>query len=173
MFGHPYFIDLKGRIRTKLVQMQCELEHYDDKFPFDFSEREFCYGHKVPELKNRHMVIHIAQSDSPESLPSKADYKIEMTYNNDPLCRQLKFNFPGEEKYDQELYYGLLVFGGRKGKRFCCLQFPEPGYRAIADHIDIPLLSVMQAQEETKKFERKKAVLRKEFLSRSPKKGAL
>lgn len=35
-----------------------------------------------------------------------------------------------------------------------------------------PMFS-LQVQEETKKFERKKAVLRKEFLSRSPKKGAL
>ena len=34
MFGHPYFADTKGRLRTKLVQMQCEIESHDPKFPF-------------------------------------------------------------------------------------------------------------------------------------------
>lgn len=173
MFAHPYFTDLKGRIRTKLVQMQCEIEHHDVKFPFEFYEREFCYGHKVPELRNGHMIIHIAQSSSPVSLPSRADYKQELTYNNDPLYRQLKLDFLGGEKYIPELYYGILVFGGRKERTFCRLQFPEPGYGAIADYIDIPMISVMEEQEETKKFERKKAVLREEFLSYSAKEGAL
>lgn len=45
MFGHQYFTDVKGRIHTKLVQMQCEIESQDEKFPFEFSERNFCYGH--------------------------------------------------------------------------------------------------------------------------------
>ena len=26
MFAHPYFADTRGRIRTKFVQMQCEIE---------------------------------------------------------------------------------------------------------------------------------------------------
>lgn len=173
MFAHPYFTDLKGRIRTKLVQMQCEIERHDTKFPFEFYEREFCYGHKVPELRNEHMIIHIAQSNSPISLPSRADYKQELTFNNDSLCRQMKLDFLGEEKYIPELYYGILVFGGRKEKTFCRLQFPEPGYRAIADYIEIPMISVMEEKEETKKFERKKAVLREEFLSYSAREGAL
>lgn len=173
MFAHPYFTDLKGRIRTKLVQMQCEIERYDNKFPFEFSEREFCYGHKVPELRNKHMIIHIAQSSSPVSLPSKADYKYDLTYNNDPLCRQMRLNFGEEQKYVQEPYYGILVFGGRREKTFCRLQFPEPGYKAIADYIDIPMLSLVDKKEETKKFERKKAVLRDEFLAHGVKEGAL
>lgn len=173
MFAHPYFTDLKGRIRTKLVQMQCEIEHHDNKFPFEFSEREFCYGHKVPELRNKHMIIHIAQSNSPTSLPSKAHYKHDLTYNNDPLCRQLKLNFNGESKIIEELYYGILVFGGRQGKTFCRLQFPDPGYSAIADYIDIPMLSLIDTKEETKKFERKKAVLRKEFLAHNVRERAL
>ena len=159
MFGHPYFTDLNGRIRTKLVQRQSEIE--------------FCCGHKVPELRNEHMIIHIAQSNSPISLPSKADYKHDLTYNNDLLYSQLKLNFLGEEKFVQELYYGILVFGGRRGKTFCRLQFPEPGYKGIADYIDIPILGVMKEQEETKKFERKKAVLREEFLSHNFKEGTL
>jgi len=165
MFAHPYFTDLKGRVRTKLVQMQCEMEHYDGKFPFAFSEREFCYGHKVPELRNKYMIIHFAQSNSPTSLPSKADYKCELTFNNDSLYRQMRFDFLGEQKYVKEPYYGILVFGGRQGKTFCRLQFPEPGYRAIADYIDIPMMSLVPEKEETKKFERKKAILREEFLA--------
>ncbi len=36
MFGHPYFDDTRGRIRTKVVQMQCEIESHDPKFPFEF-----------------------------------------------------------------------------------------------------------------------------------------
>lgn len=172
MFAHPYFTDLKGRIRTKLVQMQCEIEHYDNRFPFEFSEREFCYGYKVPELRNENIIIHIAQSSSPTALPSKADYKNDLTYNNDMLCRQMKLDW-GEHKYVQEPLYGLLVFGGRRGKTFCRLQLPEPGYKAIADYIDIPLLSMVEEKEETKKFERKKAVLREEFLAHSTKEGAL
>lgn len=173
MFAHQYFTDLRGRIRTKLVQMQCEIERHDDKFPFEFYEREFCYGHKVPELRNKHMIIHIAQSNSPISLPSKADYKFDLTFNNDSLCSQMKLNFSGEPQYIQEPYYGILVFGGRREKTFCRLQFPEPGYKAIADYIDIPLISLIEKKEETRKFERKKAVLREEFLAHGAKEGAL
>lgn len=173
MFAHQYFTDLKGRIRTKLVQMQCEMEHYDDKFPFEFSEREFCYGHKVPELRNEHVIIHLAQSNSPTSLPCKADYKNELTFNNDSLYRQMQFDFVGEQKCREELYYGILVFGGRQGKTFCRLQFPEPGYKAIADYIDIPMMSLVPEKEETKKFERKKAILRDEFLAHNAKEEAL
>ncbi len=165
MFAHKYLVDVKGRIRTKLVQMQCEIEHYDNKFPFEFSEREFSYGHTVPELRNKYMIIHIAQSNSPTSLPSKADYKRKLTFNNDVLYRQMRLDFLGEQRYTQELYYGILVFGGRQGKMFCRLQFPEPGYRAVADYIDIPMVSLVLEKEETKKFERKKAVLREEFLA--------
>ena len=29
MFGHPYLADTRGRIRTKFVQMQCEIESHD------------------------------------------------------------------------------------------------------------------------------------------------
>ncbi len=173
IFTHKYFTDIRGRLRTKLVQMQCEIEHYDAKFPFDFFEREFCYGQKVPELRNKYLIIHIAQSRSPNSLPSKADYKHDLTYNNDPLFSQMKLDFLGEQKFIQEPYYAILTFGGRKGKTFCRLQFPEPGYKAIADYIDIPMLSLVEEKEETKKFERKKAVLREEFLAHSAQEGAL
>ncbi|MDE6853109.1 MAG: hypothetical protein K2J67_11615 [Lachnospiraceae bacterium] len=173
MFGHQYFTDIKGRIHTKLVQMQCEIESQDENFPFEFSERYFCCGHVVPELRNEHMIIHIAQSKSPISLPSKADYKYDLTFNNDPLCRQMKFDFLEEQKYVPELYYGILVFGSQRGETFCRLQFPEPGYKGIADYIDIPLISLVDKQDETKTFERKKAVLREEFLAHSTREGAL
>lgn len=172
MFGHEYLRDLRGRIRTKLVQMQCEIESHNENFPFKFFQREFCYGHKVPELRNEHMIIHIAQSSSPKALPSSADYKKELTYNNQPLCRQLTFDFLGEQKYVPEPFYGLLIFGGRKEKTFCVLQFPEPGYDGIADYIDIPMVSLVSESEETKKIERKKAVLRDEFLSHNTKEAA-
>lgn len=56
---------------------------------------------------------------------------------------------------------------------FCRLQFPKPGYKGIADYIDIPLISLVDKQEETKTFERKKAVLREEFLAHSTREGAL
>lgn len=173
LFAHKYCTDLRGRLRTKLVQMQCEIEHHDNKFPFEFSEIEFCCGYTAPELRNKYMIIHIAQSSSPVSLPSKADYKHKLTYNNNPLCRQMKLDFLGEEKYTEELYYGLLVFGGRRGKTFCRLQFPKPGYTAIEDYIDIPMISLVSEKEETKKFERKKAVLREEFLAHNAKKATL
>ena len=50
MFGPPYFDDTRGRIRTKVVQMQCEIESHDPKFPFEFVQREFQYNQRVPEL---------------------------------------------------------------------------------------------------------------------------
>ena len=79
MFGHPYFYNVRGIIRTKLVQMQCEIESHDSGFPFSFTQREFSYKHIIPELRTNNIIIHIARSNSPTSLSFKSKYKARFT----------------------------------------------------------------------------------------------
>lgn len=164
MFGHPYFADTKGRLRTKLVQMQCEIESHDPKFPFEFVQREFQYKQMIPELRNKNVILHVARSLSPNSLPYGAKYKTELSNNNHALHRQMVLNFDKTPPYDNEPYYAILAFGGRN-QTFSVIQFPEPGYTGIAECLPLPQISLTNDNENTKVFERKKAVLKKEFLA--------
>lgn len=164
MFGHPYFADTRGRIRTKLVQMQCEMESHDPKFPFEFAQREFCYEHKVPELRNRRIILHLARSNSPDKLPYSSKYKIRLSNNNYYLQRQMVLDFDKKPPYQEEPFFAFLTFGGHI-QTFSVIQFPEPGYRGIAYSFSLPQISMNEESEHTKVFERKKAILKKEFLA--------
>ena len=66
--------------------------------------------------------------------------------------------------YGDEPFYALLVFGGGN-KTFSAIQFPEPGYQGIVETLPLPQISLIDEAETTEVFERKKAVLKKEFLA--------
>ncbi len=172
MFGHPYFIDVKGRLRTKLVQMQCEIESHDPKFPFKFGQREFQYNQVIPELSNKRAIIHIARSLSPDMLPYASKYKVNLSNNNCVLQRQMVIDFNKTSAYNEEPYYAILAFGGRN-HTFSVIQFPEPGYIGIAELVALPEISLVNESESAKVFERKKAVLKKEFLAHGIEEGTL
>ena len=164
MFGHPYLADTRGRIRTKFVQMQCEIESHDPKFPFEFFQREFQYNQIIPELRNKNVILHIARSSSPENLPYASKYKISLSNNNNALQRQMVIDPDNTPPYGDEPFYALLVFGGGT-KTFSAIQFPEPGYQGIVETLPLPQVSLIDEAETTEVFERKKAVLKKEFLA--------
>ena len=164
MFRHPYMRDIKGRIRTKLVQIQCELESHDPKFPFEFVQHEFEYGHIIPELRNGKVILHIARSSSPEVLPYPSSYKISLSNNNHTLNRQMVMDFGQPISCVDEPYYGILTFGGRE-QTFSVIQFPEPGYESVAESIILPQTYPDEISENAEIFERKKAVLKNEFLA--------
>ena len=75
MFGHPYLANTRGRVRTKFVQMKCEIESHDPQFPFEFFQREFQYNQIIPESKNKNVILHIARSSSSENLPYALKYR--------------------------------------------------------------------------------------------------
>lgn len=164
MFGHPYFEDMKGRLRTKLVQMQCEIESHDPKFPFEFVQREFDYKQLIPELRNKNVIIHVGRSSSPDALPYASKYKIKFSNNNHFLQRQMCIDLDHTPPYCDEPYYAILTFGG-SGQTFSVIQFPEPGYTGIAERILLPQIILNDESESTKVLSRKKAVLKKEFLA--------
>ena len=164
VFSHPYFYDIRGRIRTKLVQMQCEIESHDSGFPFNFAQREFSYKHIIPELRSKNVIIHIARSVSPAKLSYKSKYKEALSYNNEPLCRQFAMFLDETPTYRLDPFYGLLTFGGNE-QTFSVIQFPAPGYKDIAESIIIPQVISIESPEEAETFERKKARLKKEFLA--------
>ena len=161
---HPFCIGEKGRLRTKLVQIQSELESHDPKFPFQFGRLEFPYGQVIPELRNGKAIIHIARTKSPETLPPSAQYKRILSANNHPLYRQLMIAPDKEPPYVDAPFYAILAFGGHE--TFAVIQFPEPGYTGIIECLYLSQISLVEASEDTRTFERKKAVLKKEFLSR-------
>lgn len=81
IFFHPYLAGIKGRLRTKLVQMQAEIESHNPNFPFTFAHRHLPFGLCIPELHTKNVVLHIAQSSSPDKLPSRSQYKVNLSYN--------------------------------------------------------------------------------------------
>lgn len=164
MFGHPYFADTKGRLRTKLVQMQCEIESHDPKLPFEFFQRKFQYKQLIPELRNKNVILHIARTSSPDLLPYHSKYKVNLSNNNHALQRQMVIDSEKTPPYGDEPYYAILAFGGQR-QTFSVIQFPEPGYTGIAECLLLPQISLTSESENTKVFERKKAVLKKEFLA--------
>lgn len=163
MFGHPYLADTRGRIRTKLVQMQCEIESHDPKFPFEFFQRKFQYNQVIPELRSKNVILHIARSKTPENLPYPSRYKMSLSNNNNALHRQMVIDLGNTPPYSDEPFYALLVFGGHR-KTFSAIQFPEPGYSGIIEALPLPQIAFSNESENTEVFERKKAVLKKEFL---------
>lgn len=162
ILSHPYLMSERGRLRTKLAQMQCEIESHEPKFPFDFSQKSFRFGHVIPELRTKGLILHIGRSRNSDTLPPAANYKKKLSNNNRPLCRQLVFNPNYEPAVIAEPFYGLLAFGG-EDETFIRIHFPEPGYQEIAETIVVPNIWISK-NEETVQFERKKAVLKKEFL---------
>lgn len=163
MFRHPYLASERGRIRTKLVQMQCELESHEASFPFEFVQREFDYGHVIPELHTNGVIIHIARSLAPDKLPYESAHRLDLSYNNNPLQRQMVIDPMLEPPYSDVPFYGILVFGGQE-ETFSVIQFPEPGYTSIADTVVVSMEHQKPSIDSDKAFERKKAKLKKEFL---------
>ena len=163
--NHPFVKGEKARLRTKLAQIQSELESHDPKFPFKFGQLEFPYGQIIPELRNEKAIIHIARTKSPETLPPVAKYKRDLSANNHPLYRQMMIAPDKEPPYADAPFYAILAFGGRE--TFAVVQFPEPGYTGIIECLYLSQISLAEQSEEPRKFERKKAVLKQEFLTRS------
>lgn len=165
MLGHRYLTDVRGRLRTKLVQIQCEIESHESIFPFQFSEETFAFGHIIPQLKTENVILHIARTPSPTKLPSISKYKIDLSNNNSSLFRQNVLDFTRSKVTSLDPLYGILAFGGQN-KEFAIIQFPEPGYKGIADSLIIPQMSILEKQENAETFERKKLRLKNEFLAR-------
>lgn len=165
---HRYFTDIRGRLRTKLVQLQCEIESKEPGFPFEFIQRELAYRQIVPELHTKDLILHIGRSSSPDKLPCESEYKRQMSERNHLVRRQMVIDTALYPPYGEIPFYGLLVFGGEK-EVFSVIQFPEPGYKGIAESIDVPKMDMEYTNKEVKTLERKKAKLKEEFANRNPK----
>lgn len=162
IFDHRYIKNINSRMQTKLIHMQCEIESHDLNFPFKFTERSLPFKQIIPELRTNNVILNIARSSSPEKLPYASKYKVKLSNNNDIFERQIVM-FPQQDTlYKEEPFYGILVFGTPEDP-FSVVQFPSPGYNGIIEIIPIPQISLIPLQEDTKTFERKKAVLKKEF----------
>lgn len=172
MFGHPFLTNIRGLFRTKLVQMQCEIESHDAKFPFEFVQHRFKYGHIIPELRNKNVILHIGRSSSPDELPYESKYKLELSNLNHPIFRQLTLDPDMTPPYGEAPFYGILTFGGR-GQTFSVIQFPAPGYTEIARQLPLPQVVFTEETDTVSTFERKKSALKKEFLSLESTEGVL
>lgn len=172
IFGHSFCSDIRNRLHTKLVQIQCELESHESGFPFDYHQRQFAFGQFIPELRSDNIVLHIARSSSPNILPSASRYKVELSFCNSQLHRQLYFDFGKPELIKETPIYGLLVFGGQD-EHFSVIQLPEPGYTGIIDIIAVPKFKIHGIYEDPETFARKKAVLKREVLSQISQEGVI
>jgi len=165
LFAHKYFTNVKGSLYTKLIQRQCEIESRDKDFQFTFTEREFGYGHIIPELQLPNLIMHFGRSQSADQLPHKAAHKVELSNANHPVYRQLRINTDLEPPHESGPYYAIVTFGTKYSLDFITMQFPAPGYFGIADSIVLPLVADEKGEAET--IKRKKAILKKEVASMS------
>lgn len=163
-FEHKYFSRTRNSIKTKFVQMQCEIESHDPKFPFVFTQREFPFGQVIPELHTDNVILHFARMITPDSLPYAARYRVSLSGNNKPIQRQLILDTNNLTEYKLEPFYGIIVFDD-KDSSSSIIQFPEPGYTSIADSVIIPQITIASSDENSMNFERKKAVLKNKFLT--------
>lgn len=163
--NHSFLKDTRGRLRTKFVQMQCELESHSPDFPFEFFERKLKYGHAIPELQTDNLILHIARSHNPEILPPAANYKIDLSNRNSQTHRQLIMDDFLTPPCRDDRIYGIVVFGGTDTP-FAVIQIPEPGYKKISDTILIPMMTTFESPLAKDTFERKKAILKQQFIPR-------
>lgn len=160
---HRYLRDTRGRMLTKIIHMQSEIESHLPGFPFSFFERRFPGGQIIPELGCDQVILHLARSHAPDMLPYSSRYKVELAANNKRLERQLVLDGSASSPVEVP-FYALLVFGGLD-RPFAVIQFPEPGFGSIAESFALPLAVASDAAGSPKSFERKKAVLKQEFLA--------
>lgn len=163
IFGSKYMSDVCGRMRTKLIQMQCEKESQSQNFPFEFNLRKLNFNQLIPELSNGDVIINFGRSSHPDRLPCHSNYKVQLSHNNNLLQRQMVIDTRMNPPYSEVPYYAILAFGGIKDT-FAVLQFPEPGYTGIAKSIILPQITILENDEQGNEFIRKKAVLKQEFL---------
>ena len=161
-FNHSYLADIKSRLKTKLVQIECEIESRDPDFPFGFTQKYFSFKQCIPELHTDNLILHIGRSISPDTLPYKATYKQVLSFNNEPLERQCMIDFDNIPHLKFEPFYGIVTFGGGENL-FMKVLFPSPGYKSIANKLDIPNVMAIPQSESVETFQRKKAALKYEF----------
>lgn len=165
LLSHKFFGDTRSRIRTKIMQIQCELESHEPNFPFKYFQRIFPFNQIIPELRTKKVILHIGQTHNISKLPHIATYKKKLSLNNNFLQRQLIFDFnnpPSGTNLQQ--YYAILAFDGTK-QTFSLIQFPEPGYKKVAQTILLPQNNLQNAINKPEIIERKKAVLKKELIA--------
>jgi len=163
--GHRYDEYLISRARTLFVQLQCELCSREPTFPFNVVQQSIHSKLKVTEFHTDNLILHFARSSSPNKLPNETKYRKLLSKNNSSLIIQREANYYKSHLESSLPLFGILTFGGKE-TLFMVILFPYPGYREIAERIEIPIVSFDELSSSGVEFERKKALLKEEFVKR-------
>ena len=97
---------------TFCIDRQFSPDIYINKNGFEsYIKRVNNFNHKVAELGNNNMVIHIARITGRKVLPNKSAYRLRYALNNNFKQQQLKLNLDGNtNKVTVGPYYGMITY---------------------------------------------------------------
>ena len=112
IFDNELSSNILSRIMTFCIDRQFSPDIYINKNGFEsYIKRVNNFNHKVAELGNNNMVIHIARITGRKVLPNKSAYRLRYALNNNFKQQQLKLNLDGNtNKVTVGPYYGMITY---------------------------------------------------------------
>lgn len=111
IFDNDLSSNILPRIMTFCIDRQFSPELYVNKGGFVSNVKIVnMFNHKVAELRNNNMVLHIAKTNK-RILPNISAYKLEYAQNNNFRQQQLKWDlFENTNKITAGPYYGIVTY---------------------------------------------------------------
>ena len=112
IFDNELSSNILSRIMTFCIDRQFSPDIYINKNGFEsYIKRVNNFNHKVAELGNNNMVIHIARITNRKVLPNKSAYRLNYAQNNNFEQQQLKLDLVGNtNKVTVGPYYGIITY---------------------------------------------------------------
>lgn len=112
IFDNELSSNILSRIMTFCIDRQFSPDIYINKNGFEpYIKRVNNFNHKVAELGNSNMFIHISRITNRKILPNKSAYRLKYALNNNFEQQQLKLDLIGNtNKVTVGPYYGIITY---------------------------------------------------------------
>lgn len=148
-FSSKYFKGVLPRIRTAAICTQFEAKFLSKDFPFKSASVEVnAFKYMVPELSNNKVIMHIARVQHSYELPLAAKYKVKKAELNNFKQKQMFYTDLKIPKSDNERYYALITYGGKRKIEFINLIIPDMNYKNIEGYRDLTNLSAVSKNKK-------------------------
>lgn len=141
IFDNELSSNILSRIMTFCIDRQFSPDIYINKNGFEsYIKRVNNFNHKVAELGNNNMVIHIARITNRKVLPNKSAYRLNYAQNNNFKQQQLKLDLVGNtNKVTVGPYYGIITYNIDQNLEIKAINLiiPAPDMETYIEKIDI------------------------------------
>ncbi|SET54924.1 hypothetical protein SAMN05660297_02727 [Natronincola peptidivorans] len=166
LFSSKVFAPLLSRIRTSAIHCQLDLNMVPTNFPFKCQMKKVNqFKLYIPELTIGNLILHIAPAYDRDSLPSFAKYKQNYSNYNTFDEKQIVFDYQedpfGIQSIKDDIYYGIVTFGGKYNLEFVNLIIPAPGFRSILYQVSLKSeLKLIKIDTESTEVKRRRLEIR-------------